>query len=67
MRQRRINLRGLVSPLAIGLLWELLVALGVLNANYLPPPSQLAPHLVGAFGGRRAVAPSFDDVVSTVH
>ena len=51
MRQRRINLRGLVSPLAVGLLWELLVALGVLNANYLPPPSQLAPHLVALLAG----------------
>ena len=51
MRQRRINLRGLVSPLAVGLLWEVLVALGVLNANYLPPPSQLAPHLVALLAG----------------
>jgi ABC-type nitrate/sulfonate/bicarbonate transport system permease component len=38
--------RTFISPLALLILWEILVALRVLNANYLPPPSQLAPHLV---------------------
>jgi ABC-type nitrate/sulfonate/bicarbonate transport system permease component len=46
MMRRRTKYRAFISPLAVGFLWELLVALGVLNANYLPPPSQLAPHLV---------------------
>ena len=44
--KHRKKYRAFVSPLAVALLWELLVAAGVLNANYLPPPSQLVPHLV---------------------
>ena len=51
MRQIRKNLRGFVSPLVVGVLWEVLVALGILNANYLPAPSQLAPHLVALLAG----------------
>ena len=41
----RTNFRAFVSPALVALLWELLVTFGILNANYLPPPSQLAPHL----------------------
>ena len=51
MLRRRTNLPSFVFPIALALLWELLVALGVLNANYLPPPSQLAPHFVGLLAG----------------
>ena len=40
-----MRLRALLSPLMVILLWELLAALGVLRPNYVPPPSQLGPHL----------------------
>ena len=45
MKQRKTH-RTFISPLVLLILWEILVALRVLNANYLPPPSQLVPHLV---------------------
>jgi NitT/TauT family transport system permease protein len=49
--QQRTNWRAFISPAAVTILWELLVAFGVLRANYLPPPSQLAPHLVELLAG----------------
>jgi ABC-type nitrate/sulfonate/bicarbonate transport system permease component len=47
--KRRTTHRAFISPLALLIFWEILVTLRVLNANYLPPPSQLAPHLVKLF------------------
>src|SRR4030095_1269406 len=46
MMRSRTNIRAFVSPALVALLWELLVALGILSANYLPPPSQVGPHLI---------------------
>jgi NitT/TauT family transport system permease protein len=43
--------RALLSPLVILLLWELLAAAGILRPNYVPAPSQLAPHLVVLLAG----------------
>ena len=40
-----------VSPVLAVLVWELLALAGVLRANYVPPPSQLGPHLVGLLAG----------------
>ena len=51
MVARQVNWRALVSPLSVLLLWELLAAAGVLRANYVPPPSQLGPHLVALLAG----------------
>jgi NitT/TauT family transport system permease protein len=51
MGQHRRVWGALISPLAISLLWELLVALGILRSTYLPPPSQVAPHLVALLAG----------------
>jgi ABC-type nitrate/sulfonate/bicarbonate transport system permease component len=45
------NWRAFISPIVVAFVWELLVALGVLRPNYLPPPSQLAPHLIGLLAG----------------
>ena len=46
MFRRRPGWRAFVSPLMVILGWELLADAGVLRANYVPPPSQLGPHLV---------------------
>ena len=46
MPRRGAGWGALISPVVVALLWELLVAVGVLRPNYLPPPSQLGPHLV---------------------
>lgn len=43
--------RALLSPLMVVVLWELLAALGVLRPNYVPPPSQLGPHLLALLAG----------------
>ncbi|HET8562273.1 MAG TPA: ABC transporter permease [Candidatus Binatia bacterium] len=51
MGGRRASWGVFVSPIVVALLWEVLVALGVLRANYLPPPSQLGPHLVKLLAG----------------
>ena len=51
MLRRRTNLSSFASPIGVALLWEALVALRVLNVNYLPPPSQLVPHLIGLLLG----------------
>lgn len=51
MAERRGGWRTFISPIAAALVWELLVALGVLRADYLPPPSQLGPHLVALLAG----------------
>ena len=49
-RQHRSSL-AFVSPVIAILVWELLALAGVLRANYVPPPSQLGPHLVGLLAG----------------
>ena len=49
-RQHRSSL-AFVSPVIAVLVWELLALAGVLRANYVPPPSQLGPHLVGLLAG----------------
>lgn len=51
MRGRRASWAVFVSPIIVALLWEVLVALGVVRADYLPPPSQLGPHLVKLLAG----------------
>jgi ABC-type nitrate/sulfonate/bicarbonate transport system permease component len=51
MSQRRVASSPLISPLAVAVLWEFLVRLGVLSANYLPPPTQLGPHLFDLLAG----------------
>ena len=51
MSGRRASWRAFVSPLMVVLVWELLAAVGVLRPNYVPPPSQLGPHLVGLLAG----------------
>jgi ABC-type nitrate/sulfonate/bicarbonate transport system permease component len=47
MTRRRGSWSAFISPVLAVLVWELLAAAGVLRANYVPPPSQLGPHLVG--------------------
>ncbi len=49
-RQHRSSL-AFVSPVIAVVVWELLALAGVLRANYVPPPSQLGPHLVGLLAG----------------
>jgi len=51
METTRISRGAFISPVVAALLWELLVAAGILSPNYLPPPSQLGPHLVGLLAG----------------
>ena len=51
MARRRARWVALISPLLIVALWELLVAIGILRASYVPPPSQLGPHLVALLAG----------------
>jgi ABC-type nitrate/sulfonate/bicarbonate transport system permease component len=46
MPRRRQIWRALISPVVVAILWESLVSIGVLRSDYLPPPSQLGPHLV---------------------
>ena len=48
--QHRSSL-AFVSPVIAVVVWELLALAGVLRANYVPPPSQLGPHLVGLLAG----------------
>ena len=43
--------RAFLSPLIVLILWELLAAVGFLRPNYVPPPSQLGPHLVRLLAG----------------
>ena len=43
--------RAFVSPAIALLVWELLAQAGILRANYVPAPSQLAPHLVELLAG----------------
>ncbi len=47
MAKRQARWGTFISPVAVLFLWEALVAAGMLRAGYLPPPSQLLPHLVG--------------------
>jgi ABC-type nitrate/sulfonate/bicarbonate transport system permease component len=49
-RQHRFSL-AFVSPVIAVVVWELLALAGILRANYVPPPSQLGPHLVGLLAG----------------
>lgn len=51
MAQRGARWRLIISPVLVLLVWELLAAVGVLRPNYVPPPSQLGPHLVGLLAG----------------
>lgn len=51
MAKRRAGWRIFISPVLVALAWESLVALGVLRTDYLPPPTQLGPHLVGLLAG----------------
>jgi NitT/TauT family transport system permease protein len=51
MRERQAHWGGLVSPLVVLFIWEALAAAGILRAGYLPPPSELLPHLVGLLAG----------------
>lgn len=51
MAHRQGSWRAFLSPLMIFLVWELLAAAGVLPANYVPSPSQLAPHLLALLAG----------------
>jgi NitT/TauT family transport system permease protein len=51
MARRRGTWVGFVSPVIAVLVWELLALAGVLRANYVPPPSQLGPHLVELLAG----------------
>ena len=51
MARRHSAWRAVVSPAIAVLVWELLAQAGVLRANYVPAPSQLAPHLVELLAG----------------
>lgn len=51
MASRRGIWSAFISPLMAVLVWELLAAAGVLQPNYVPPPSQLGAHLVGLLAG----------------
>jgi NitT/TauT family transport system permease protein len=51
MARRYSASRAFVSPLIAVLVWELLAQAGILRANYVPAPSQLAPHLVELLAG----------------
>jgi ABC-type nitrate/sulfonate/bicarbonate transport system permease component len=51
MALARARWRVIYSPVAVVLVWELLAAVGVLRPNYVPPPSQLGPHLVELLAG----------------
>ena len=51
MARRDPFARVLVSPAIAILGWELLAAVGILKPNYVPAPSQLAPHLFGLLAG----------------
>jgi ABC-type nitrate/sulfonate/bicarbonate transport system permease component len=46
MEHRQTRWGALVSPIAVAVLWEFFATLGILRADYLPPPSQLVPHLI---------------------
>jgi NitT/TauT family transport system permease protein len=46
MEQRGVGWGAFISPVVAALVWELLVMAGILHPSYLPPPSQLGPHLV---------------------
>ena len=48
--QHRSSL-AFVSPVIAVVVWEMLALAGVLRPNYVPPPSQLGPHLVGLLAG----------------
>jgi NitT/TauT family transport system permease protein len=51
MARRRGTWRAFVSPaIAVGV-WEVLAAAGILRPDYVPPPSQLGPHLAGLLVG----------------
>ena len=51
MARRGASWRVVVSPVLVVLVWELLSAAGVLRPNYVPPPSQLGPHLLALLAG----------------
>lgn len=51
MPNRQISSGTLISPVVVALAWEMLVAVGILPPSYLPPPSQLGPHLVELLAG----------------
>ena len=51
MPRRHRASRAFVSPLIAILAWELLALAGVLRSTYIPPPSQLGPHLVELLAG----------------
>jgi len=51
MPGRHKSLLAFLSPLIAVALWELLALAGILRANYVPPPSELVPHLVGLLAG----------------
>lgn len=51
MARRAYSPRAFISPVVAILLWELLAALGILRANYVPAPSQVAPHLLELLAG----------------
>src|SRR4029450_12718136 len=51
MARRGAGWRLIISPVLVLLVWELLAAVGVLRPNYVPPPSQLGPHLVELLAG----------------
>lgn len=51
MARRPYSPRAFISPVVAILLWELLAALGILRANYVPAPSQVAPHLLELLAG----------------
>ncbi len=51
MARRQSSWRAFVSPLIAVILWELLAQAGILRANYVPPPSQLGPHLALVLAG----------------
>src|SRR4029453_15488521 len=51
MARRGARWRLIISPVLLLLVWELLAAVGVLRPNYVPPPSQLGPHLVELLAG----------------
>ena len=51
MARRHSGLFALVSPTVVIVVWELLAAVGVLRANYVPAPSQLGLHLFELLAG----------------
>lgn len=51
MARRRGGWRAFVSPAIAIIVWELLATAGILRPDYVPPPSQLGPHLAGLLAG----------------